>query len=47
MIEIRQNGVTRLVFLTSRCAIKIPRVRYGWAMFLRGRVVLLDYGELT
>ena len=31
-----RNGITREVFLTRRYAIKIPRVVYGWKMFLCG-----------
>lgn len=31
-----KGGVTRIVFLTMRWAIKVPTVRYGWAKFLQG-----------
>lgn len=30
------TGVTRMVFLTRRYAIKVPRIDYGWFMFLTG-----------
>lgn len=29
-------GVTREVFLTQHYAIKIPKLRYGWKLFLNG-----------
>lgn len=31
-----KDGVTRVVFLVGRYAIKIPTCRYGWRFFLRG-----------
>lgn len=31
-----KGGCTRTVFLTRRYAIKIPRLNYGWRLFLQG-----------
>jgi hypothetical protein len=38
MITWLRNGVTREVFLTKRYAFKIPKLRYGWRMFLHGLI---------
>lgn len=38
MIEIKTNGVTRLVILTKNYAIKIPNFCRGWRMFLHGLI---------
>ncbi len=35
-MEIKTNGVTRLVILTKRYAIKVPNFLNGWRMFLTG-----------
>ena len=35
-MELKTNGVTRLVILTKRHAIKIPNFLNGWNMFLTG-----------
>lgn len=35
-MKINNRGVTRHVILTQKYAIKIPRLNYGWKLFLRG-----------
>jgi hypothetical protein len=32
----RRDGITRMVFLVGRHALKLPQVRYGWRLFLQG-----------
>lgn len=34
-MKIDRSGITRFVILTNRYALKLPRMNYGWAMFLR------------
>lgn len=36
MVEIKTNGVTRLVFLTESYAFKVPNFLNGWRLFLNG-----------
>ena len=36
LIKINQSGVTRIVFLIGKYAIKMPRVKYGWRHFIQG-----------
>lgn len=36
VISYSGRGVTRHVFIVGRWALKVPRLNYGWAMFLRG-----------
>lgn len=31
-----KNGCTRMVFLIGEYAIKIPQIKYGWILFLKG-----------
>ena len=33
---VNKTGITRLVILTERYAIKIPRMNYGWMKFIEG-----------
>lgn len=35
-MHISQDGITRVVILIGRWAIKIPRVNYGWGKFVEG-----------
>lgn len=35
-MELKTNGVTRLVLLTKNYAFKVPNVLNGWSMFLTG-----------
>jgi hypothetical protein len=35
-MKIVKTGITRIVFLTKRYAIKVPRWNYGWANFISG-----------
>lgn len=35
-MHINRTGITRIVILTNRYAIKIPRIRHGWRFFLAG-----------
>lgn len=41
------DGVTREVFLTKRYAIKIPKIRYGWKMFLEGLLANMQEREFS
>ena len=36
MIAVNKQGVTRIVYLTKKYAIKLPRIRRGWMMFIQG-----------
>lgn len=33
---LKKNGITRLVILTKKYAIKFPRFDYGWRLFIEG-----------
>lgn len=35
-MKINQQGITRLVFITDKYAIKVPRVTRGWSMLIQG-----------
>lgn len=35
-MRIERSGITRLVFLTKKYVIKVPRINYGWEKFVEG-----------
>lgn len=35
-MELNRDGVTRVVLLTKKYAIKFPRINYGWMKFIEG-----------
>jgi len=35
-MKINQQGITRLVFITDKYAIKVPRITRGWSMLIQG-----------
>lgn len=39
------RGITREVFLVGRWAVKIPKVRYGWRLFLVGLLANISETE--
>lgn len=45
-MKVCTNGITRIVFLTRRHAIKIPRLNYGWRLFIDGIRANLNEVEL-
>lgn len=36
------NGITRTVFILKNVVVKVPNVRYGWRLFLRGLLSNID-----
>jgi len=45
--EWNRQGITREVFLIGRWAIKVPRVVYGWRMFLCGLLANMQEREFS
>lgn len=46
-MKVNRNGVTRLVLLTERWAIKLPRFGYGWRFGLKGLLANLQEREFA
>lgn len=41
------TGVTRFVILIGPCAFKLPQLKYGWRMFLRGLLSNMTEAEFA
>lgn len=46
-IQFRGDGVTRAVLLAGRFAIKVPKMRYGWRLFLQGLLANMQEREFS
>lgn len=46
-MKIINTGVTRHVILISKYAIKIPRLNYGWRLFLKGLLCNMQEWEFS
>jgi len=45
-MRINKQGVTRIVLLTRKYAIKFPRINYGWKKFIEGICCNLSENEV-